>query len=396
MADVKNTVVKNGDALAQQNGAANAQEYINDLNTRMASKDIAVADAGLDAATNFVQKLTKLTLYQEIDGEYLFDAYKYVNKFETSKIAAGNSKQYQRKILTGHETYDATKFVPDKISAPVGEVATISLYKDANGSDGNEVLTDYGYKFKKGVSIQPQKWLPYFTSGKLQEFITDAYETVNQSFYLFKVAMIEKMITDMKPTRTAASGGNYTLSAQKIQKNIVGTASNLLTAFTQEIFPEIEKMRFLSSDYNINLNGTATSLNSTNGDKLILLMNTNTATKLTHGVIANVFNAQLVKPDAFIRAENIFRVNKMLSVPGTDNNAPITITTTNLLEEDEIIVLTEDAIKHLYWIYKPEKQGFAENITTQFTLHAWGAFGFIPWGMGFYYTNKNMANLPTA
>lgn len=191
--------------------------------------------------------------------------------------------------------------------------------------------------------------MTFFTSGKLQEFITETVNSLNQSYFLFRVSMIEKMLSDMKPTRALDNATkNYTLSAQKIQKNIVGTASNLLTAFTQEIFPEIQKMRFLSSEYNINLNGTSTSLNSTSKNKLILLMNTNTATKLQNGVIANVFNAQLVKPDNFIDSENIFQVSKMLNFSTTDESAPVTIQQTNLLEEDEIIVLESDAIKSLY------------------------------------------------
>lgn len=388
--DVKKTVAA-GDAVAQSMGYNSAANLVATVNDNLASTDEITQRTARNNATDFVNKLTQLVLYQQIDGEYNFDAYRYVNKFENTKIAAGNSKQYQRKILTGSTTYNPNEFVPTTTTYPTGDVATISLY----GTDGN--LSTYGYQFKKGVSLQPQKWMTYFTSGKLQEFLTDTVNSLNQSYYLFRVSMVEKMIKDMKPTRTVASGGNYTLSNNKIQKNIVGTASNLLTAFTQEIFPEIQKMRFLTSEYNINLNGTSTSLNSTSKNKLILLMNTNTATKLQNGVIANVFNAQLVKPDNFIDSENIFQVSKMLNFSTSDETAPVTIQETNLLEEDEIIVLESDAIKSLYWIPGDEEANrFGQNMTTQVTLHAWGALGFIPWGMGFYYTNKNMSNLPTA
>ena len=388
--DVKKTVAV-GDAVANSMGYSSAANLVAEVNDKLGSTDEITQRAARNNATDFVNKLTQLVLYQQIDGEYNFDAYRYVNKFENTKIAAGNSKQYQRKILTGATSYDPNQFVPTTTTYPTGDVATISLY----GSDGN--LSTYGYQFKKGVSLQPQKWMTFFTSGKLQEFITETVNSLNQSYFLFRVSLIEKMIKDMKPTRTVAAGGNYTLSTTKIQKNIVGTASNLLTAFTQEIFPEIQKMRFLTSEYNINLNGTSTSLNSTSKNKLIMLMNTKTATKLQNGVIANVFNAQLVKPDNFIDAENIYQVSKMLNFSTTDETAPVTLQATDLLEEDEIIVLESDAIKSLYWIPGDEEANrFGQNMTTQVTLHAWGAMGFIPWGMGFYYTNKNMANLPTA
>ena len=389
--DVKKTVAA-GDAVANQMGYTSAANLTASVNDNLSSTDELTQRTARNTAGDFVSKLTQLVLYQQIDGEYNFDAYRYVNKFENTKIAAGNSKQYQRKILTGAETYDANAFIPTKVTYPTGDVATISLY------DNNGALSKYGYQFKKGVSLQPQKWMTFFTSGKLQEFITDTVNSLNQSYFLFRVSMIEKMLSDMKPTRTLDNGTkNYTLSDKKIQKNIVGTASNLLTAFTQEIFPEIQKMRFLSSEYNINLNGSSTSLNSTSKNKLIMLMNTNTATKLQNGVIANVFNAQLVKPDNFIDSENIFQVSKMLNFSTTDESAPVTIQETNLLDEDEIIVLESDAIKSLYWIPgDDEANRFGQNMTTQVTLHAWGALGFIPWGMGFYYTNKNMTNLPTA
>lgn len=388
MANTKN-IVQTADELAQSKGAANAASLIDDINSRISTANAVSQDAALQAASDFISKLTLLTLKQQIDGEYNMGAYDYVNKFENIKMPAGNSMQFQRKILTGNESYNANNFIPTKLSEPSGDVTNISLYQ----TDGT-TLSTYGYQYKKGVTLQRQKWLPYFTSGSLQKFLSETVDAVNQSYYLFRVSMIEKMILAMKPTRTESSG-QYTLTNNQIQKNVVGTASNLLTSFTQEIFPLINKMRFLSSEYNLNLNGTSTSLNSTSKNKLIMLVNTNTYTKLTHGVIANVFNAELVKPDNFISTENIFQVNKQISVP-TDENSPITMLSTDLLGEDEIIVLEADAIKSLYWINDVEEQHFGQNMTTQLTLHVWGALGFIPWGMGFYYTNKNMAILPTA
>ena len=148
--DVKKTVAA-GDAVANSMGYTSAANLTASVNDNLASTDELTQRTARNTANDFVNKLTQLVLYQQIDGEYNFDAYRYINKFENTKIAAGNSKQYQRKILTGAETYDANAFIPSKVTYPTGDVATISLYKN----DGT--LTDYGYQFKKGVTLQPQK-----------------------------------------------------------------------------------------------------------------------------------------------------------------------------------------------------------------------------------------------
>lgn len=373
---VKDTTVANGDAIAQEAGYANAADMVSAIKNDLASGSPVQVLAATASATDFTSKLILLTLYQTIDSEYRFSAYKFANKFESEKIDAGNTKQYMRLIATGNDSFVEGAFVPGKLSKPQLDAATINLYQSA--SDGSSIsLSTYGFKYLKPITIERQMWMPYFTSGKLQEFIDKVVEVVNTSFEFFKISLLQNMITDAKTN---------------IAKKVTGTATNMLTALTQEVYPMLTEMNANQSDYNINLNGTSTSINSTAKEDLLIFISNNNYTKLT-GALANVYNNELAAIQRYINDENIVPCYKKIVVG--DSDTPITNSTDYLMSDNEILVLNKNAIKQLYWVNQTESQSWAQNLTIQIVLHIWGAFGFLPWGQGFYYTNPNLNVLPS-
>lgn len=377
---VDTTTVKNtGNALAQQKFGKPAKTLIKDLSVALKSPDIVAKTQAEFMASDFVNNLLLLVLYQEIQSEYKLEPYKWVNMFDDEKVEAGNTKQYIRNIITGADAYDPNMFIPTKATQPKVASTTISLYDRAE--DGNVILGQNAYQFKKPLTITAQQWIPFFTSGKLQQFIADITKLINETYEMFKISYVQSLIMNMVKTDSGI-----------FKKRITGKATNLLTAFTTEIFPEITRMRTqISSDYNL-VATTPESINSTRKDEMIMLMNQDLYTKFVGGVLAPVFNNKLVDFGAFIPSENVFPLAKQLVVG--DSDTAITAGS-DVLDTNTIIVLNKNAIKHLWWIEKTENQQWAENMAIQVVLHIWGAFGVIPWGQGFVYTNENLNKVGT-
>lgn len=369
------TTVQTADQMAQEMGYANAQEMLSEIKDALTNGNIVSQAAAQKAATDFTGKLILLVLYQEIESRYRLEPYNWVNKFESSKIEAGNSKQFIRNVITGGDTFDANQFVPNKVSNPKIDTTIISLY--TRDSSNNDNLSTYGFKYKKPLTISKQLWLPYFTSGKLQEFIDSIVKLVNDSFEIFRVTILQNMLTDAKT---------------QINKKVTGTATNILKCFTDEIYPMLTEMNFLNSDYNININGTSTSLNSSAKDDLLIFVSNKVYTMLNSGVLSQIYNSKMAAIEQYINSENIVPCSKKL-ISG-DSDTPITVDTNGLIADTEILVLNKNCIKQLFWVNQNESQSWATNMTLEIVLHVWGAFGFIPWGQGFYYSNPNLIITP--
>lgn len=370
---IKKTTIKTADEIAQQQNYKDAQELINAVKEDLTSGSQVRMARGERAAQDFTGQLALLVLYQEIEAGYNLSAYKWINNFESVKIEAGNSKQFIRSIITGGDTYDQNQFVPNKISNPQIETTTISLYQEA--ADGTRSLTKYGYQYKKPITISRDVWLPYFLSGKLQEFIDDLATQLNDAYEIFRITIIQNMVTDLKTS---------------IKNKITGTADNILSCFTNDIYPALTKMKFLSKDYNIDT--AAQSVNSADKEELLILINNKTYTALNSGVLSQIFNSKLADLKTYINDENIVPTSKKLV--STTSDVAISVDGTDLIAENEVLVLNKKAIKHLYWVNAQESQSWAHNMTLELVLHVWGSFGFIPWGQGFYYKNDNLTVLP--
>lgn len=370
------TTVETADQLAQDMGYSDAQEMLQEIKDALNNGSIVSQTQAAKDATDFTGKLILLVLYQKIDSYYRLEPYSWINKFESQKIEAGNTEQFIRNIITGGDTFDANQFVPNKVTNPKVDTTTISLYERDSGTSQDN-LTQYGFRYKKPLTISRQVWLPYFTSGKLQEFIDSIVKMVNESFEIFRITIIQNMITDAKTN---------------IAKKVNGTATNLLTCFTNEIYPMLTEMNFLNSEYNININGTSQSLNSTAKSDLLILVSNKVYTLLNSGVLSQLYNYKLASIESYINSENIISCSKKLI--SSDSDTPITVDTNPLMNDNEILVLNKNCIKQLYWVNQAESQSWATNMTLQIVLHVWGSFGFIPWGQGFYYTNNNLSTLP--
>ena len=385
--------------IAVNSGAKNTQDFIETNMRKSRSSNIARSVEGTRAIGDFTAKLLQLTLYQSFDNDYDMGPYGWIDKFETKVINAGNSEQFSRALILGSDTYVETNFIPQSLSYPqLDSVTYIKLYKSiGNGTNTDAELStidtgSLGYKYLKPLTIIEDQWVPYFKSGKLTSWVADQINLFRKTYTFFRLNKIETMLSHIitAALNTSNTSQNQNASVLGHPYRLDGVQANMLDCFTKEIFPEIEKMRFFTNKYNLRLNGDANGINNSSKDELLMFVNQATYTKLTHGVLASVFNNKLAEIESILPKENIIPVsNKVVNIP--NSSTAITMDTNPLIDDNQVLIISKNSIKHLQWLLKPGSvQMYDQNLARQFTFHAWGAYGFIPWGQCFLYKNDNL------
>ena len=392
-------VLENGNQLANEAGFESAGEYLESLREGINSPNKARSMDASRAAGDFTSKLTLLTLYQAIDGEFNLGVYDWVNKFEVSKITAGNSKQFIRNILTGADDYNENTFNPTSATKPQVDAYTISLYSTNTTSSAAATLSTYAKKIVKPLTILKAEWMPYFISGKLQEFVNKIAQQINESVSLIKFDLFQQMVAKIK---TGYNTNNQQEGMKKVfdesgrtgAVNISAQVTNILDVFTKVVFPNITNMAFLNNEYNISLRGQeSTSLNSCNRDDILILVNNKTYTKLTSGVLANVFNNRLASVEKYINPDNIIPCGRKI----TTSNSSTAIGVHNsedLIAEDEVLVINKNVFKSLLFVDESGSQSYVTNMSLQLVAHLWIACGIIPWGQGFVVRTNKLTVMP--
>lgn len=377
----KQTVGQVGESLAQDRYNTDSASLVSKIAADITSGDTVKRVLAQQMATEFTSNLLLLVLVQELQKEYRLSPFKWVNKFDDQKITEGNTKQYIRHVATGADLYDATIFAPAGVTEPQQASTDFGLYERT--TDGNIKLGVNAYQFKKPLTITAQQWIPFFTSGKLQEFIANITDLINTTYEMFKISKVQTLIQNIIKTDSGI-----------FKKRITGTATDLLSAFTTEIYPQLTRMQSqISDEYNL-FDTTPQSINSVDPEDVLMLMNQDVYTKYVGGVLAPIFNNKLVEFSKFIPPENIIPVAKGLVVG--DSKTAITATAADILDTSTVVVINKNSIKHLWWVDQVERQMWAENMAIQVVMHVWGAFGVIPWGQGFVYTNPNLNKVPGA
>lgn len=395
---IRKACIDNANDLARQEGFENAKEFMRSTGYSMNpdNKDVSQATrlAAERKAGDFTKQLTLLTLYQTLTSEYDLKAYNWINKFEMTKIEQGNSKMFICDKLTGVKNYNEGEFVPTQSTLPQVDAHTISFYTSNTTGSAAATLHAWARKWKKPLTIERNEWVQYFLSGRLQEFISRITENVRKGLHFAKYSILQDLIVKLK-TGTNSAGNNQGM--YKIINNPAGV-NNLLDVFTKVVFPNITEMEFYNNDYNIgtvNPTGnttTNTTPTTTKNSDILLFVNNKTYTKLTTGVLAQVFNNKLLELGYWLPKENIIPISRKITVG--DENTVIVPSTEDLIPENEILVITKDAIKGLLFVDQSESQQWAENMTTQLVAHLWFVYGILPWEKGFVVRTDALTRLP--
>lgn len=365
-----------GNELAKEQGFDSAKEFMENTKARIASGNAATKSSAKAAAIDFTQKLLRLVLYQEIKSDYTWTKYEWVSKFDDERIEVGEGKEYIKELMTGVDSYDASKFVPDTPTYPSADAKVIKLYDDSGS------LNKYGFKALKPLTIIESQWFPYFLSGKLMEFIDKQVGLMKQSMFAYKYTVLTNFIKDLIGTT----------DPNRIYKRIQGTATNILSCFTNEIFPEIENMQYFNDEYARDNSKNSLYPNINNRDDLLMIMNRKTLNRFKNGVLSNTLKANLVDFNNVLPLENIIGTGKNLDIGTSSDN--ITVKNEELIPENMVVVINKNLLKYLWFVEVTDSQKFVQNMSIQYVQHIWGVFGQLDWEGAFVYTNDNLTTLP--
>lgn len=368
--------------LAREYNFASVQDFQNAYRTAIGSaSDVSQAEAATDAAS-FVAQLLQKCLYQEIDSGYNIAGYGWATQIDTKHIEQGNSEEWLHPIFTGGGDYQKELFVPDLITDPQTASWTLKFLNP------DQTLTRYAFRFKKQQTIIEEKYIPYFMSGKLRDFVNRIISGMQTSYELFKIAKVQQLIGDMLAGQTDLN------QPPLVQRRINGTATEFLKCFTDDIYPELTAMTLLNKKYNLSP-VSPTPITGTPLSDLLMFVNQSVYTRLTGGEMASTFNNQLINPGRFIPLENIYPMGDLVKY--TDNATPIDVQDdTPIIPEDTILVIDKNAIKLRDFVKRNEAQTYTNNLALQLTMHQWGVYGVVPWKQGFIYRNTALKRNPTA
>lgn len=359
------------DEFAKSQGKNDINEVVKPIQEALNNGNETQRTLARELARGAVEQLTKLVLKQELfknpNPDYMD---RIIDSFNDGVLNEGNSKVYDFNHATGNSAYNNSEFVPNALTAQHVDEFFISMYQNANGN-----LTPQGYQFRKTLVYIESKWIPYFKSGKLLEFIS----MLEQQMYFSWKCFIFNKIMDL-----------ITNAATRPKKVINGTGTDAFECWSNEILPEIRKMTTLSKNYNYN--NTNNALMLSNVEDLIVFANPKTIQVLQSGIKSQLFNAQFLDLKGIIDDNNLYDAGLKLNI--TDENTLIGTQADYYIPENMIIVLNKNAIKHISQIDRIETAFYGRNLASEFTMHKWGAVDALPWGQGFVYINANLNTLP--
>lgn len=344
--------------------------FYNNLKTNANSKNAIVKEKAERTINQFIDGLTALTLKQILLDNFGTDYIQtFNNMFAREMLDMGNTIEYIKTIQTGHGNFESEKYNPDAPTDARQENESFNMYKP---NEVTQILEDYAFRYKKNFSDRQAVFIPYFLTDKLLELIAMVIASMWKTFDLRLYDI------NMKIINTKA---NYI-------KQVTGTATNMFLSFVDEIFPLIESMKYLSSDFN--LKGGSLALNSANKEDLIMILPIAIKSAFESGVRSQLFNANLTNITDHVSA--VFATGNTLTIG--DGNTPITVSSTEYITANTCIVLNKAAILNHFQLRKNSLQEYANNLITEHIIHFWGLANISKFGMGFWYENANFGVQP--
>lgn len=353
------------DSIAKANGYSNFSGAVAEIKTAIVNEK----NSEMVKGAAFLQALTLKVLEQELIKPDLSNVYtKWVQKFYDGKINVGNTKEYIFHIQTGYDAYDASKFIPTKITSPAIESTTLSLLK----TDGT--LNDGSYRFLKPLTIQSALWTQYFISGKLDEFVNMVKSQIDGTFDKF---IYKTIINTIK-----------SLSLQA-KNNITGSATKAFNAWNDELFPLIEKFKYETNKYN--LSSTSEFATSTSNDDLVIMMSQKTYNTYNSGVLSQLPKAQLAQMENYFNKDNIWIAGYDYTLG--DSDTKLVFKANEFIDDNTIYILDKRNLKHVGQLQISGQQEYALNLSLQLTSHKWGMVGALPQLKIVKYTNTALNNV---
>lgn len=352
---------------AELKGVESISEVVDPIKKSLNSSNPVDVAAGKRIAQGVIEDLVALCLQQSIMFTRLPEQYDLVDRVYDGTLTEGNSKEYIASLDTGSVTYEPTMFVPTKQTLKQQEHYLLQMYDSANS------LNPKAYQFKKELTITEPQWIPYFKSGKLNEFISGLMESIYRSYKLFLFNKLATIISDK-------SNG----------KIVNGSAGNLYDAL-QEFLPQVEEMYLLNSEFNAEQSSKV--IDAKDERTILIFCSTKIKSLIKNGIKTQLFNAELLGAGAkTMTTDNLFNLGNKITIG--DQDAILVDSKTPWIDDNTIIAVEINGIKHIDQLKEVQSQYFAANNTLYVAYHCWGVIDILPWAKKLVYKNNNLSTLP--
>lgn len=354
---------------AKVKGAENIQEIVAPISNGLNSGDPITVKASERIAQGVVEDLVALCLQQSMMFTSLSSNYDIVEKVYDGTIKEGNSREYFVSLDTGHDTHQAEMFIPTKQTLKQQESYLLQMY------DANKQLNPKAYQYLKEMTIPQGKWIPYFKSGKLNEFISGLMESIYRNYKIFLFNKVATIISD-----------------QTKGKVVNGRANNLYDAL-QEFLPMVEEMYLLNSEFNSEQ--TSKFIDAKDERKILIFASTKVKSRIKNGIKTQLFNADLLGAGSkTLTSENLYNLGNKIQM--TTQDAVLVDTKTPWIDDNTLIAVEINSIKQIDQLKEVTTQFFSKNLTLYVGYNVWGIVDALPWGKKLVYKNANLSTLPAS
>jgi hypothetical protein len=372
-------------------------DSLNEVKTIKPLSSEEIKSIELDTETNFLKDLathgtksqldevfaeaiknlpTEKYLIQKNEGVKDVDCNSYIDKIfspeETFDVGAGAEYFVTNGVPTN--ILDESKFIPDRDEVSNPEDYTFFM----NLTIGNEILQDK-------IGISKQKYVKYFLPGKLDEFIQNVRSTLSSRIDLkVNQARLELIRTIRNNVNTGTNG-----------KVVTGTATNAIECITE--FLNNLRPAFDANDTYI-YDRTFAGYSFLNEENAVYIVHPNTLNGLRK--IALTF----LTKEGFT---DFGKIDKFITLPiqipnpnFNPNDAPLLpkfITTSDIVQENEILVLDRSCLKRFQNLTELNTEFYANNLMSVFYGAKRPGQGVLPICTAFLYKNPNLSKfvIPT-
>ena len=367
--NVKKSNIEIANEVAKKSGYNSAKEMVDTVGSKLRSTNPSTRTLAEFESGNIVETLLQLVLKQEIMDHPLPNYFNIAERMFDGFLNEGNAKEYVVDNETGITTFADTKFVPENQTKKDVERYLIQMYQE----DGQ--LQSKAYKFIKEQTIPQGSWIPYFKSGKLNEYISKLQQSLNKTYKMF---IYQKFCTEV---------------VREEGKVIDDQSDNLYDAL-MKLFVEINRLMEYNKDYNVK--SASKQMYAPRWEDIKIFCSRAVKTYIQNGIRTQLFNAQFFGPEGrTITPEMLITLGDKIDVISTDANTVIQNTNQEWINDQTIIVMDVSRIKHIVQLDQAGAQFFQRNLTTYMSKNVWGVVDTLPWAKKIVFKNTNLRAIPT-
>lgn len=393
-------IADKADKTAKELGYEDAHDLIESLKDAGKINDVSKRAALERVAGDFVAKLQPV-LYQQrlLSSIGTKSIYSWINKFRGENLTWGNEIVFAHTYLTNAGNYKMTDFIPNRITKQ-----KLDTYK-AQWIKNDGTLTDTSYRYKKSLSLQPNTWLPYFQSGKLNEVIANITAEMEETYTMFIAYTIQqalkKLVSSTAQVPLEQSGINgASCRLREIESRAPDTFQAMLD-LTEQIY------NLTKDSNNLTIASDSKNLRAVDLNDLVIFIPKPLIAKFQSGILTRLPSAENFNYEQIFSSERVVPIGAEISaVKIGDANSDaqqddeivdlIAGATPFIADNKKIIVIERRAIQHWKVLSQTETQFYSENLITQLTNHEWGFTFVLPFAKGFVFKCDNLLTDPAA